>query len=424
MQEALLHYIWKNSLISRKEYTADTGETINIVDPGLYNHDAGPDFTNAKIVIDGTLWVGNVEIHSQASDWYSHHHDSDQSYDNVIVHVVHNNNRSCFNSAGRQIPNILIVPDRNLQKRYNELIDSKDSIPCSRSVKNIDPVRKNFWLNALTIKRLEKKSHYFRELLAFTKNNWEETFFIHLARSIGLKTNAIPFELLAKSVRLKYLNSKPGDVFRTEAILFGQAGFLEKTAKDKYQERLKKEFEFYRKKYNLYPIDKHLWKFLRLRPLNFPTVRIAQLSDLLSRHTHLLSQTLDCRQTEDLFPLYSCSVSEYWKNHYTFGETSNKTGKHLGRHTINSIIINTLAPFMFVYGEFKNHADLKEKAIQFLEELPPEKNHITRMWEKLGFLPKNAADSQALIELTESYCIKKYCLDCQIGHLILNCEAV
>ena len=225
-------------------------------------------------------------------------------------------------------------------------------------------------------------------MLNYTKNNWEETFFIHLARSLGLKTNAIPFELLAKSIRLKYLNAKPGDIFRTEAILFGQAGFLEDKLKDEYQEQLKKEFDYHRKKYNLHPIDKHLWKFLRLRPLNFPTIRIAQLSSLLSRHSHLLSKTFDSSQPEDLFPIYTADVSEYWKNHFTFGNPSNETIKEMGRGTIHSLIINTIVPLMFVYGETKNRNELKEKAVEYLEHIPPENNHVIRMWKKLNFTPK------------------------------------
>jgi len=422
MQEALLHYLWKNSLFKPKEYTADTGELIKIIEPGLHNHDGGPDFTNARVEIDGTVWAGNIEIHSQASEWYNHNHDSDRSYDNVILHVVTVNNRICYNSQGRQIPCINLSIDEIIQNRYNELFRSKNTIPCSHSVNKIDPTRKSFWLNALTIKRLEKKSSYFQELLSFTKNNWEETLFIHLARSIGLKTNALPFELLAKSISLKFINSQPGNIFRTEAILFGQAGFLEEDAIDEYHRDLKKEYEYHRKKYRLKPIDKHLWKFLRLRPLNFPTIRIAQLSDLLSKNSNLLSQTLSCSKIEEIYSIYSCGVSKYWNNHYTFGNQSTETKKYIGSNALNSIIINTLVPLMFVYGEMKNHNELKERAIYYLEHMPPEKNHITRMWKKLNFVPENAADSQALIELTESYCLKKHCLDCQIGHLILNLE--
>ncbi len=420
MQEALLHYIWKNALFESKKYSADTGELIKIIEPGQHNRDGGPDFTNARIEIDGTVWAGNIEIHKLASDWYNHNHNSDRNYDNVILHVVTDNNRECYNSLGRQIPCITIASDKIIESRYNELLLSKNAIPCSKSVNNTDPLRRSLWLHALTIERLEKKSNYFHELLSFTKNSWEDALFIHMARSFGLKINALPFELLAKSVSLKILYSQPDNPMRTEAILFGQAGFLEGNPKDEYQQVLKHEYNYHRKKYHLSPIDNHLWKFLRLRPLNFPTIRIAQLSNLLTRKSNLLSQTLDCTRIEELYSIYFCSVSDYWKNHYTFGNISANRTKDIGINTLNIVIINTIVPLMFVYGTMKNRNDLKEKAIQFLGQIPSEKNHITKLWKKLNFVPENAAKSQAIIELTESYCSEKRCLDCQIGHLLLN----
>ncbi len=420
MQEALLHYIWKNSLFEQVEYIADTGEKIKIIEPGIHNHDSGPDFTNAKIKIDGTIWAGNVEIHTQASEWYSHNHHSDNNYNNVILHVVASNNKACFNSKGRQIPSIIITADEIIESRYKELIESKNAIPCSNSVYKIDSTRKSLWLSALAVKRLEQKSNYFNELLSYTKNSWEEALFIHLARSFGLKTNALPFELLAKSISLKYLITHPGNTLRNEALLFGQAGFLEEDPLDEYQSKLKKEYEFHRNKYDLKTIDKQLWKFMRLRPMHFPTIRIAQLSDLLSKRSNLLSQTLDCNHITELYSLYGCGVRDYWKNHFTFGKESSPCKKDLGINTLNVIIINTVVPLLFVYGNSKNRNNIKEKAIYFLEQIPPETNRITKMWKKLDLILKNAAESQALIELTESYCAKKHCLNCQIGHLLLN----
>ena len=424
MQEALLHYIWKNSIFESKEFKADSGEVIRIIDPGLYNNDGGPDFTNARIEIAGTLWAGNIEIHLQSSDWYSHQHNTNPVYDNVILHVVSENNRSCYNSAGRQIPCIILPVDELIENRYNQLLQNKNTIPCSKSVAGIDPVRKSFWLNALSIARLENKSRYINELLALTRNSWEDTFFINLARSFGLKTNSLPFELLAKSVFLKHIISHPDNTFRTEAILFGQAGFLEEEPADDYQAMLKKEYDFNRKKYGITPVNKQLWKFLRLRPLNFPTVRIAQLCNLLSKNIQLVSQTLSCSTKEELYRLYSCEVSEYWKSHFNFGKQSAECEKKIGIETINRIIINSIVPFMFVYGKTKNNTQLQETAIRILETLPPEKNQISKLWIKLGSPLKNASDSQALIELTRQYCSKKRCLDCQIGHALLNITTI
>jgi hypothetical protein len=420
MQEALLHYIWKNSLHKSKEFIADTGEHIKIIEPGFHNQDCGPDFTNARIEIDNTLWAGNIEIHNRSSDWYNHKHHLDQTYDNVILHVVAENNKECYNSKNRHIPCITISPDINTENKYNELIQSKESIPCRNSLDLIDSSRKSLWLSTLTIGRLEHKISYFHGLLVLTKNNWEEAFFIYLARNFGLKINALPFELLAKSIPVKSIYSQPGNLFRTEAILFGQAGFLEETPIDDYQTLLQREFQYHRSKYKLKPLNKDLWKFLRLRPLNFPTIRIAQISDLLTKNAKLLSRTLASSTLNELKEIYLCKVSDYWRTHYTFGIASAHKKKAIGTDSLHGIIINTVIPVLFAYGEIKNRSELKERAISFLEQLPAENNHIIRTWRRLDFPCHHAAESQALLELTEKYCLMRRCLDCQIGNLLLS----
>jgi len=422
MQEVLLHFIWGNNLIRKKTFKADTGEKITIIEPGIQNFDGGPDFTNARIRIDDTTWAGNVEIHVDTCDWYHHKHHTDSAYDNVILHVAAKGDRPCFNSAGRQVPCILIMTPKKIEGRYTELLGSHDTIPCSMQLVKIDRSRKLFWMQALTVKRLENKSRSIRELLEYTRNSWEDAFFIHLARNFGLKINTVPFELLAKSIPLKYLNSKPGDLFRTEAILFGQAGFLKGKSQDDYHSGLKKEYDYLTKKYGLKPIDAHVWKFLRLRPSNFPTIRIAQLSYLISANTNLFSRTIDAGNMEQLYKLYSCEVSDYWKTHYNFRKITPVKEKNLGKYSINNLIINTIIPFLFVYGNLKNNQHIKDFAFSLLEGLPAENNKVTRQWKEAGFRISNAADSQALIELSEQYCSRKHCLDCQLGHMILSME--
>jgi hypothetical protein len=420
MQEALLQYIWKNSLFIKEKYKSDTEESVTIIDPGSYNTDGGPDFTNAKVKINDTLWAGNIEIHLRASDWYKHNHHVDQAYNNVILHVVSQIDKSCFNSAGRQICCIEIKCDRNIEKKYLHLLASASDIPCHESLSSLNSSLISFWLSSLTVERLQSKISQIHDLLATTRNSWEEAFYILTAYSFGLKINALPFELMAKSIPLKILSNHTGNLMQLEALFYGQAGFLEGETKDEYHSKLQKEYQFFKKKYNLQSIENHLWKFMRLRPKNFPTIRIAQFCSLIHHSNRLFSRTMECEEPGELISLYNCTVSEYWQNHYTFGKISASKLKSLGKATINSIIINTIVPFLFIYGENKNNPLIKEKAIRLLELLPPENNHITRRWSKYSVVCRNAAESQALIQLTNRYCIGKRCIDCQIGHLILR----
>jgi hypothetical protein len=407
MQESLLQYIWKNSLFQQHKYNADTGESVDIIDPGVHNSDGGPDFTNARVEIDGTTWAGNIEIHIPA-------------YNNVILHVFTHTDRECFNSMGRQVPGIELQFDRGIEKRYRELIASRANIPCHNSLYKLNRALISFWLSALTIERLRLKISAIKELLEFTRNSWEEAFYIYVAHSFGLKINTLPFELVAKSIPLKILALHAKNQKQLEALLFGQAGFLEEVPRDEYQGNLKKEYLYLQAKYKLKPIKKHLWKFLRLRPKNFPTIRLAQFASLINRSKHLFSRTIECEEPGQLVRIYNCHVSEYWKNHYTFGKISEYSEKVLGKSTINSIIINTIIPFMFIFGEHKDNEAIKEKAILLLEKIPSEKNNITRTWASHAIHCRSAAESQALIELTTGYCHYKRCIDCQIGHLILK----
>lgn len=420
MQEILLHYIWKNSLFGRIEYLADSGEEIQIIQTGIYNTNAGPDFTNAKIRIRNTIWAGNVEIHKRSSDWYHHRHHEDAAYNNVILHVVLTNDKTCLNQAGRAIPTVCITPEPELVTKYQQLMLSEKTISCNDYLPGIEPDRINFWLQNLLIERLMDKTESLNKLLQTTCNNWEEAFYIQLCRNFGLILNALPFELLARSLPLKILRHDPENRLRTEALLFGQAGFLGDEPTDDYMHNLKKEYSYHQKKHKLKPIEKHLWKFLRSRPLNFPGIRIAQLSALLCQSSSLFSDILNFEKPNEVVDYFSCDVSEYWKNHYIFGKESAPVEKKLGRSSVCLIIINTLAPFLFIYGDAKNKEFLKERAVSWLEELPSEKNHIIRMWKAAGILPRHAGESQALIQLTTNYCKLKNCLQCQIGNKLIK----
>ena len=420
MQEALLHYIWKHNLFTHKEYIADSGEKIMIIHPGQYNADGGADFSNARIKINETTWAGNVEIHIKASDWHNHHHQENPAYDNTILHVVDQADGKCITSSGRLVPTITLQYDHSIRSKYHQLMLSGDNIRCQESLSKLDLSLIPFWLSALAVERLREKTLSIRELLDQQGNSWEEAFYIHLAGGFGLKTNSLPFEMLAKSIPLKIVAKHADDLFQLEALFFGQAGFLDDEAEDDYTTRLKKEYIYLKKIYGLKSLEKHLWKFLRLRPFNFPTLRIAEFCSLIVRSRGLFSLLIECQNIRELHNFLNGEVSEYWKEHYTFGKRSVKKEKTIGRDARNLLIINCIIPFTFVYGDHKNNDDLKEKAIRFLEALAAEKNHISQQWQQLGVSARHAADSQALIQLTRNYCTPGRCLDCQIGNLILK----
>ena len=420
MQETLLHYIWKNSLFDNKEYSADTGEKISIVDTGIHNTDSGPDFTNAKVKINGTLWAGNIEIHKNSSEWTRHMHHQNEAYNNVILHVSLQNDRECINSRGRIIPSIQIHFDPEIEYMYNRLIADHSMIPCHSSLTLLNSSLVCLWLSTLTIERLSAKTAAICNLLKLTKNNWEETFYINLAKSFGLKINALPFELTAKATPIKVVSKHSHNLFELEALLFGQAGLLEDKPLDDYHTLLIGEYRYLQKKYSLKGIESHLWKYLRLRPSNFPTIRIAQFCALIHKSNRLFSITMECGSIEELLETYTCSVSEYWKNHYKFGKEAKHMDKTLGLHAKLSLIINTIIPFMFIYGEHKNLEQLKEKALHLLESIPPESNKIIKKWSEYQVKCRHAGDSQALLQLSNEYCSSKRCLDCQIGNLVLR----
>ena len=413
MQEAFLHYLF--------EYQLLTNEEFEIISPGLKNLDAGPDFFNSKIKIGKTIWAGNVEIHILSSDWYKHKHNKDKAYDNIILHLVLQKDKEVYSTNGQLIPSYEVKFDPKLLETYNELIKHKAWIHCENKIQDIDSLTKNSYIDALAIERLQRKSQFFEDLLQFNNNDWEESFFQAISKSFGGKVNGIPFELLAKSVPLKTLLKQQNNLFQIEAILFGQAGFLNKEIfEDEYFNSLKKEYEYLQKKYQLTGVREELFKFSRIRPYNFPTIKIALLSKLISSTQSLFSTVLECKSISDLYTLFTLEASEYWETHYTFGKPSKILKKSLGTASVQHLIINTIIPFLYVYSEKTNQIGVKEKCIEWFSELEPEENSITRKWEELRFENLNALTSQGLIELKNEKCNKHMCLDCRIGHKILT----
>jgi len=422
MTEEFLHHIWKFRLFDQLELKTTTGEKIEIQKPGEHNFDAGPDFFNGKIKVGETLWAGNVEVHVNSSDWNRHSHQKDKAYDNIILHVVNNVDIVLHRSSGEKIPT-LEIKNRIHKKLYQNYLDFKSSndwIPCANQIATVPEIILNSTKDKLLLERLQRKSIAIVNSLALNNNNWEETFYQNLARNFGFKTNAEPFELLAKSVPSIILGKHKNSLLQIEALLFGQAGMLFEHFSEKYPQQLQNEYAFLKQKFKLQPIEKHLWKYLRLRPINFPSIRIAQFANLIFNSSHLFSKVLELENASNLKKMMDVSVSEYWHSHFMLDRKSNNKPKHLGDESINNIIINTIVPFLFVYGKQKDDERYVNRALLFLEETLGENNSIIRKWEELGVPVKTAHSTQALLQLKNEYCNNKKCLSCSIGNYVLK----
>lgn len=422
MTEDFLHYIWKYRLFDNKILRTSANEKIDIIKPGEHNTNGGPDFSNARIKIGSTTWAGNVEIHIHASDWEKHKHHKNNAYDNIILHVVYNNDFTASRKSSETIPVLEIrdlIPSHILAK-YNSLQQSRNWIPCQMLVKQCESVVITSWLDRLLVERLERKSEYISSLLKHYRNNWEQAFYVHLARNFGFSLNAEPFEMLAKSTPLKSLIRHSNKLFQTEAILFGQSGLIKRPSREKYENELIAEYSYMQQKFDLKPIGGHLWKFLRLHPSGFPTIRIAQFASLLHKSTGLFSRILEAKKISEIESLFDVDCSEYWSTHYVFGKPSPCRSKNMGKTSIDTILINTVVPFLFVYGKIKKDHKLCERALRFLEQLDGEKNSIITKWKLFGMPVKTASNTQALLELKNSYCAAKLCLNCGIGNFLLR----
>jgi len=417
MPEEFLQYVWENKLFFDKNLKTVKGEKLEIINVGKRNTDSGPDFFNAKIKIEDTIWVGNIEIHKNSSDWVRHNHQANKAYSNVILHVVEINDQPVMRSITEEISTLILKYPDQLKINYQNLLDAKTWIACQNQFHKIDPIILQLGFNRLMIERLEDKTSEILSRLQANNNDWNATFYQMLARMFGFKVNAVPFELLAKSLPIEILAKHKSNLFQLEALLFGNSGLLnEQLLGDDYYINLRNEYSFLYKKYQLRGIESHLWKFMRLRPGNFPTVRISQLAALIYRSHGLFSKIIDIESLEELKQLFKVQASEYWNLHYNFNKKSTQNSvKELGESSINTIIINVVIPFLFVYGEKQNKEYLKNRSLEFLEKLPSEENSIVEKWQKLGVESRSAFESQALLQLKNKYCEQKKCLNCQIG---------
>lgn len=421
MKEDFLQFIWRHGLYLKDKLVTTEGQPVEIISAGQPNTDSGPDFFNAKIRIEDTTWAGNIEIHQKSSHWYQHRHETDPAYDNVILHVVELYDKP-VKVKNHELPTLVLRYPDKIQKNYEILLKSKHWIACENKLSEIDPFILRFWFSSLMIERLESKTGEILKILEQNHNNWNETFYQLLARNFGMKTNALPFELLAKSLPLNILSKHKNDLFQTEALLFGQSGLLNETLLgDDYYLALRKEYSFLYKKYGLSGIESHLWKFMRLRPINFPTVRIAQLAMLIHHSTALFSHILDTEKPDELRKLFDVTASEYWNSHYRFNKTSEEVRpKALGKTAFNNLVINTIVPMIFVWGDQHLDQSMKDRALLLLEKLDPEENQIIRKWSESGVESRTAFETQALLQLKNNYCDKKNCLNCQLGAKIIT----
>lgn len=423
-QEDLLQYVWKLQYYNFRDIYTTEGHPITILHPGFQNHDAGPDFSSGKIILDGAQWIGNIEIHIKSSDWNKHRHSDDPAYDNIILHVVYEDDTPIYRKDGTRIPTIELkgkIQSKTFQN-YLYLQNTEKWIPCENMVGNIDPSYRNLWLETVLVERLENKCASIMPYLEQTNYDWEKVLFILLGKYLGSRVNALPFELLCKSISLERIRKNSHNEMNVFAIFFGKAGMLLSEFQEDYPNALRNEYSYLTKKYNFVQNTVLQWKFFRLRPANFPTIRIAQLARIILDHPRLFSHILEAGSIEELRTIFDVNIPEYWSDHYIFDRPSKFSEKRIGKSVQDSLLINVIAPIVFLYGKLRSDLSLTEKAIQLYSQLGPEKNKIIRNWDKLGVKASNAAHSQALIHLKEQYCNQHKCLQCGIGHQVMKEE--
>jgi hypothetical protein len=416
--EQLLHYVWKYRLFRENPATTD-GTAVEVIDSGIHNTNGGPDFFNAKIKIGDKVWAGNIEIHISSNDWYKHKHDTDPAYNSVILHVVEYISGETRNEAGQQVPQCRITYPRHLRDNVDYLLHADTNIPCCNYIGSLSPVHLNGWLNTLLIERLERKAGDIYRHLDNSKGSWEEAFYILLTRNFGFGLNSDTFERLALSLPLRYIQKQGDNIRQIEALLFGQAGLLDDNPSDEYSRNLLQEYLFLKNKYNLAPLESHLFMRLRVRPSGSPYIRLAQLSMLLHKTQGLFSKIVQCGDLGQIRLLFHQNASEYWQTHYSFGYESPRKSKYPGDSSLDVILINTVSPILFAYGSNIGDEELCDRALAFLEQIKPEANYITRDFAMAHIQARNAYDSQALIQLRKEYCDKRKCLYCRIGFRIL-----
>ncbi len=428
--EALLQYAWKHRMLPLGTLTTTDGLAVEVIDTGLQNTDAGPDFFNAKVKIDGTVWVGNVEIHEKSSYWKAHGHDRDAAYDNVVLHVATVVDADVVTSEGRRVAQVLMDVPPEVARNYEALLSEDRYPPCRAVIPRLDRLTTHSWMSRLVAERMERKTADIAARVERCGGSWEEALFVTMARTFGFGVNGDAFERWAGGGWLQAAAHHRDDLFQVEALFFGQAGLLdpgsmparyrEAATEDGYFGKLKAEYEYLAHKFGLRAMDGGAWKFLRMRPQNFPYIRLSQLACLYHSRRSDLSRLAECATADDMRRLLRTEATPYWQEHYAFGAPSRRARKALSAASLDVIIINTALPVLFAYGRHRMDESLCSRSLDMLAQLKAEDNHIVRLWAECGLQAESAADSQALIQLKREYCDRKDCLRCRIGYEYLR----
>lgn len=418
--ERLLHYVWKYKLYSATPLITTEGVPVQVIDPGRVNTDAGPDFFHAKIKMGDTLWAGSVEVHDKASDWLLHHHDEDETYDTVIAHVTGCNDAEIQRTDGEPVPQIVLPVSTLVRSTVDWLLRPEVAVPCLTRMPEIPSLHWSLWLGALLGERLERKTQNIYTLLEQYRQDWNEVFYITLTRNFGFGINNDAFEGLARSLPLRCIQKQRSSHTQIEALLFGQAGMLEAAYDCHYYRLLQREYRFLRHKFGLESLDESVFKTIRSRPFNFPPLKLAQLAAVWVQHDTLFSAILEARTPGEIKKYFRITPSGYWETHYHFREVSPQKSKPIGERALNILLINTVVPMYFAYGQHNKLPEYCERAIRLLESIPPEQNSIVTLFTQAGIHIRNAGDTQALIQLKREYCEKKKCLHCRIGFQLLK----
>ena len=419
MNEHLLQFIWQHLYFNREELSTIQHEPVQIISQGLLNTNQGPDFLHAKLLINNVTWAGTIELHLKTSDWHKHGHTNDEHYNNVVLHVVYEHDET----NNETIP-ILELKNRistSLLRHYRQLMEQNNFVACENQLQQVNDIIWDSWKERMVAERLQQKNEYIQKILLQTNRNWEEAFWQLLARNFGGPLNAEAFEAVAQTLPVTLLAKHKNQIHQLEALLFGQAGLLQGEFAEDYPIMLQKEYKFLQQKHQLKPVHQPI-HFLRMRPSNFPTIRLAQLAMLIHQSSHLFSKVMEAKSVDAVREMFSVTANDYWHYHYMLNEQSAFRKKQLGKTMIDNILINTIIPLLFVYADEQHNERTKEKAIQWLQQMPKEKNSVTQQWEQAGATHQSAFDSQALLYLKKNYCIAKRCLQCAVGNSILKMQ--
>ena len=428
--ENLLHYVWKHRLFPLRPLVTTDGETVDVLDPGLHNSNAGPDFFNAKLRVDGVVWAGNVEIHAKSSDWHTHGHDRDAAYDSVVMHVVGRDDGDAFTSSGKRLRQLVLEIPEHVTRNYDELLRSDRYPPCHGVIKTLPRLTLHSFMSRLAAERLDRKRAEVEQRVERCRGSWEQALFMTMARGFGFGVNGDAFEEWGRSVPLAAASHHRDNAMQVEALFMGQAGLLdvinlpesrrEAASNDEWFVRLAAEYKYLSRKFGLEPMPNGMWRFMRMRPQNSPCIRIAQMAEMYRSGRCNMAALLDCRSVDDLRRLLRTGTTPYWETHYAFGSSPARRTKVLTEASADSLMINVVVPVFAAYARHRGDERLHARAVELLEALPPERNGVVSAWHDCGLTACTAADSQALIQLKRRYCERKDCLRCRFGFEMLR----